>query len=133
MSGFLLDTCALIALLNDEPGADVVEKVLEQGPVFMTAINLLEVCYDALRRSGKESNVALILRHIEAEGVVITWSLSQDDLLAAARWKARGRLSLADAVALGVAQTRELQLVTADHHEFDPLEPLGWLAFKWIR
>lgn len=36
-------------------------------------------------------------------------------------------------VALGVAQTRELQLVTADHHEFDLLEPLGWLAFKWIR
>ncbi len=133
MSGVLLDACALITLLNDELGADVVETVLEQGLVFITAINLLEVCYDALRRSGKESNATLILRHVEAEGVVIIWSLSQDELLAAARCKARGRLSLADAVALGVAQTRELQLVTAYHHEFDPLEPLGWVTFKWIR
>ncbi|MHB1618528.1 MAG: hypothetical protein ACYCTY_00900 [Sulfuricella sp.] len=42
--------------------------------------------------------------------------------LAAARWKARGRLSLADAIALAIAETRNIKLVCADHHELDPLE-----------
>lgn len=133
MNGFLLDACALIALLNDEQGCEVVERVLEQGPVFMSAINLLEVCYDTVRRTGKNENADLPRHYIEVEGVTVLWSLSPDELLAAAGWKARGRLSLADAVALAVAQTRGLRLVTADHHELDTIEQLGVVTFEWIR
>jgi PIN domain nuclease of toxin-antitoxin system len=133
VSGYLLDACALIALLNDEDGAEHVEALLDRGGVEMAAINLLEVAYDAVRRTKRPEAAVLPLRHAEQEGVRILWELSEAELLAAARWKARGRLSLADAVALGIAETKGLSLVTSDHHEFDVLEPLGLVKFEWIR
>lgn len=133
MNGYLLDACALIALLNDENGAERVEAILDQGGVEMAAINLLEVAYDAVRRTGRPDVADQPLRYAERERVRILWELSEAELLAAARWKARGRLSLADAVALGIAETKGLSLVTSDHHEFDILEPLGLVRFEWLR
>ncbi|OGT00765.1 MAG: hypothetical protein A3F73_05950 [Gallionellales bacterium RIFCSPLOWO2_12_FULL_59_22] len=50
-----------------------------------------------------------------------------------ARWKARGRLSLADAIALAIAETRNLKLVSADHHELDSLEAEGLIRVEWSR
>lgn len=42
MNGYLLDACALIALLNDETGAQRVEAILiGDAPVYMSAINTL--------------------------------------------------------------------------------------------
>ena len=61
------------------------------------------------------------------------WTLSEPEWVAAARWKARGRLSLADAIALAVAEVRGLRLVSADHHELDPLETAGLVKIEWIR
>jgi PIN domain nuclease of toxin-antitoxin system len=46
----VLDACALIAYFNDEPGADLVEAILQEAPsVQISAINLLEIAYDAIR------------------------------------------------------------------------------------
>jgi PIN domain nuclease of toxin-antitoxin system len=50
VKGYLLDACALIALLTDETGADRVEALLQgEQSVFMSAVNVLEVAYDAAR------------------------------------------------------------------------------------
>ena len=55
MKRHVLDACALIAYFNDEDGAAVVEDLLSRNSeVFMSAINLYEVCYDAARTSGSE-------------------------------------------------------------------------------
>jgi PIN domain nuclease of toxin-antitoxin system len=44
MNGYLLYACALIALLNDETGAQRVETILTgDTPVYISAINALEV------------------------------------------------------------------------------------------
>ena len=45
---FVFDACALIAYLNDEPGADKVEDLLDQAQqnrvqVYVTAVNIYEV------------------------------------------------------------------------------------------
>ena len=49
-----LDACALIAFLNGEPGADVVEDALATvASVEIASINLLEVAYDAVRKTGR--------------------------------------------------------------------------------
>ena len=49
----VLDACALIAFLNDEPGSEVVAAVLQEAPsVEISVVNLLEIAYDAVRRSG---------------------------------------------------------------------------------
>ena len=42
-------------------------------------------------------------------------------------------MSVADAIALGLAKTRNAILVTADHHEFDPIDQANALDFHWIR
>lgn len=134
MNGYLLDACALIALLNDEPGAERVELILTgDAPVAVSAINALEVAYDAVRRSKNRDAATMILRLVEDANIEILWSLAQDEWLAAARWKARGRLSLADAIALAVAETRNLKLVSADHHELDTIEAEGLIQIEWLR
>jgi PIN domain nuclease of toxin-antitoxin system len=52
-SHVVLDACALIAFLNDEPGANVVATILKEVPsVEMSAVNLLEIAYDTIRTSG---------------------------------------------------------------------------------
>ena len=48
-------------------------------------------------------------------------------------FKAFSRISLADAVALGLASTRQAPLATSDHHEFEPIEAAGSSRFLWIR
>ncbi len=134
MNGYLLDACALIALLNDESGADHVDALLKgKIPVYMSAINALEVAYDAVRRTGNPDVASQSLRLLMREGVDVLWALSEPEWVAAARWKARGRLSLADAIALAVAEVRGLRLVSADHHELDPLETAGLVKIEWIR
>lgn len=134
MSGYLLDACALIALLNDEPGAQRVEAILsDEAPVYMSAINALEVAYDAVRRSRNSDAATMILRLVSEANIEILWELTQAQWLVAARWKARGRLSLADAIALAIAETRNLKLVSADHHELDPIEAEGLIQVEWLR
>lgn len=49
----VLDACAMIAFLRDEPGADFVESILTDPAdrCFAHAVNLCEVYYDFLRSS----------------------------------------------------------------------------------
>ncbi|MDD5300088.1 MAG: PIN domain-containing protein [Gallionella sp.] len=134
MKGYLLDACALIALLNDELGAQRVEAILSgDTPVYMSTINTLEVAYDAVRRSKNNEAAAMTLRLVSDANIEMLWALTETEWLAAARWKARGRLSLADAIALAIAETRNLKLVSADHHELDPLEAEGLIQVEWLR
>ena len=55
-----MDACALIALLNEEPGADVVEDVFKEAlsagvPLVMNKLNFLEVYYGLFREYDKET------------------------------------------------------------------------------
>ena len=50
---YVLDACAVIALLNDEGGADTVAALITQAGVgtdrlFMSGIQVLEVYYDRI-------------------------------------------------------------------------------------
>jgi uncharacterized protein with PIN domain len=54
---FVFDACALIAYLNDEPGADKVEDLLEQARrdrvhLYVASVNVCEVFYDCFRRDA---------------------------------------------------------------------------------
>ena len=59
MNRYVLDACALIALLQEEPGADKVADVLnsadnDEAEIVMHKVNFLEVYYDAYRSRGKD-------------------------------------------------------------------------------
>ena len=56
---FILDACALVALLKNEDGADVVADAYKQAEngeakIIMNRINLLEVYYGYYHDNGKE-------------------------------------------------------------------------------
>ncbi len=134
MRGYVLDACALIAFFEGEQGADQVGDILLSGlPVHIAAINVLEVCYDVQRTRGHSNAAREVIKAIRELGIQIEWEMTETWVLAASTFKSRGRLSLADAIALALAQSFNVNLVTADHHEFDPLERAGLASFEWIR
>jgi len=130
----VLDACALIAFFNDEPGADVVAEALRIVPVVeMAAINLLEIAYDAVRRSGQPHSARDVLETVSKLPISIRRDIDDDILEMAARFKARFRISIADSVALALAAVCDAPLVTCDHHEFDAIDSTGITRFLWIR
>ncbi|MDU9050209.1 MAG: PIN domain-containing protein [Candidatus Electrothrix sp. Rat3] len=134
---FVLDACALIAFLSDEPGADLVENLLENADkgthhLVIHKINLLEIYYGVYRDDGYET-ADMVLRMIKKLPVQIISSLSDEVFLEAGQLKAQHKLSLADSIAVAESNIREARLVTADHHELDALEKLKKVRPYWIR
>jgi len=134
---FVLDACALIALINEEEGAEIVKDVLKRAQtgkatVIMNKLNLLEVYYDAYRSYGKEAAEKLIM-NINRPPIVIQAELSDAVFKEAGRLKASYKISIADSVALGETIVSGGQLLTSDHHEFDAIEKSEDIRFHWIR
>ncbi len=133
---FVLDACALVALLNQENGAEKVVaayKRAESGEaeIVMNRINLLEVYYGFYRDKGKEY-AEKVMDGI-AQSIIAISEFDKAIFSVAGRLKASYRISLADAIALAQAMVTGGELLTADHHEFDALEGKEPLRFHWIR
>ncbi|OWY63535.1 twitching motility protein PilT, partial [cyanobacterium TDX16] len=60
MSSYVLDASAILALLNNEPGADVVQSALTDATCFMSVVNWSEVAKK------------LVIRGLEVEPVAQT-------------------------------------------------------------
>lgn len=111
-----------------------VEQLLKQSECarLMSLINVYEVCYDAARVSGLAEGMTLY-RRIKTMPVVILRELDDHMLEHAIYFKITYAISVADAMALGLAKARNAALVTADHHEFDQIDHANELDFYWIR
>ena len=128
----VLDSHALLALLRDEPGGETVAHILERAgqrdqPVHMTEVNYAEVQYIVRRKDGDAAwaNIANELKAVPIEFHPATRRLA--DL--AADFKARHKISLADAFAAALAKEKKTELVTGDP-EFKALEKeikINWL------
>ena len=129
----VLDSYALLALLRDEPGAETVADLLERAgqqnrSVHMTEVNYAEVQYTIRRKDG-ETVWASVAGELLAAPIEFH---AADRRLAdvAAGFKARFKISLADAFAAALAKERKAELVTGDP-EFRALEKeikIRWLA-----
>ena len=95
-------------------------------------LNLCEVYYDAYRQGGKRIADQL-LRDVGKLPIRFVRTISRPLLQEAGRLKAAGRISLADAFAVALANLKGGRLITTDHHEFDPVEARGDGEFYWIR
>lgn len=134
---FVLDACALIALFNDELGADKVVDIIQKAKnqeclVYVNKLNLLEIYYGVYRDDGKIKAEATLTMVLNLPLKVID-KLDKDVFREAGRLKAKYKISLADSIALAEAKVRKAQLVTADHHEFDAIDEHGEVSFYWIR
>ena len=137
MSKYILDACALLALLRNEPGADSVAAALNAAntgddEIIMNKINLLEVFYDLYRTLG-EDKANEILLEIKKRPIIINSLVSDEIFNEAGRLKATYKISLADSFALAQVLVSKGELMTSDHHEFDSIEGKESFRFCWIR
>jgi predicted nucleic acid-binding protein len=122
----LLDSYAILALLNDEPGAQVVADLLRAGArdddlVLMNEINVGEVYYIvAKHRSLGEAE--RVLRYLETLPLEIV-SNGYAEVIDAARVKARFPLSYTDAFTVATATRLGVCVVTGDA-EFAAVEDM---------
>jgi predicted nucleic acid-binding protein len=135
-SVFVLDACALIALLNHESGADRVVaayKKAESGEaqIIMNRINLLEVYYGFYNDKGKDY-ADNVMDNI-AKSIISISEFDSKLYPVAGRLKASYKISLADSIALAQAIMVGGELLTADHHEFDVIEGKESIRFHWVR
>ncbi len=134
MKRHVLDACALLAYFNDEEGAAVIEELFTSNKeIFMSVVNLYEVCYDAARSSGDEHAVIEILETVKQLPIVVVWEVNDALLQASAHFKIRYKISLADSFALGLADVFDAVIVSADHHEFEPVAQAGEISVLWFR
>jgi uncharacterized protein with PIN domain len=132
---YVFDACAVIALLDNEPGATAVEALLEVegGRCVAHVLNVCEVYYHIARRAGTE-RADKLKDVLESYGFEIEDSLATELWQKAAQIKADWRkVSLADCFALALAIREKGTLVTSDHHELDPLAKAGLCEFRFIR
>ena len=127
----------MIALLQEEPGADKVAAVLNsadngEGEIVIHKVNFLEVYYDAYRSRGKvQAN--LMWTEFKRLPVSINAEISDEIFTEAGRLKASYNISFADSFALAQAIVFNGELLTADHHEFDVIEGNEPVKFLWVR
>ena len=134
----VFDSHALLKLLRDEPGAEEVERFLTEAarrdePAQMTEVNYAEVQYIVRRKEGEAAWQTIAGELVAAP---IQFHVA-DRVLAdrAADFKARFKISLADAFAAALAKEQNAQLVTGDP-EFKPLEKeieISWLKRRTTR
>jgi uncharacterized protein len=135
MATKVLDSHALMALFNDESGAEEVEKLLvkaESGnpKLLMSVINWGEIYYSVMR--GVSSEIAeekakeIAGMRIELVPVDADTSLVRQ----AAIFKATKKMSYADCFAAALAKLRNAELITGDP-KFKAVE--DQIKIDWIK
>jgi ribonuclease VapC len=106
----VIDASALLAFLQGEAGADVVEALFAQDP-RCAAVNWSEVA-QKVRASGGDWPLARAV--LDSYRVRVETSTEADAEWAASRWRRGEGLSLADRFCLGLAARLEAPAWTAD-------------------
>jgi ribonuclease VapC len=123
---YLLDTSAVLTLIENESGADRVEQVMRAQSVIISWISLLEVTYVTLRKRGRqEADQRYAL--LKALPVTLLWVIDEPTLLTAARFKAECHLSSADTFIAACAVQQRAVLLHKDP-EFEVLA--GYLEME---
>ena len=131
-SKLVFDTWAVLAILQGEAAGqkalDLMADCLEsRGEAYMATINVGEVWHNVARRRS-ESDADRAIEELRAWGIQFNdtdWDLTRQ----AAKFKAKGKISFADAHALALAKQLKCELVTGDK-EFKAVDSdvkLRWL------
>ncbi len=130
---YLFDAFPLLCWLQQESGYEMVDDLLgeaEEGKVsiMIHMINLGEVFYRVCRVSGIKK-AEEILRGIRLLPIGIL-SVSDEDVMEAAKIKAKYSISYADAFAVSKALQNEATIVTGDP-EYKPVSKI--IEILWLR
>ncbi|MGB4777851.1 type II toxin-antitoxin system VapC family toxin [Microbacterium sp.] len=105
----VLDASAVLAFLQDEPGAEHVEKALLAGAVIGAA-NLSEVAQKVRGRGDWALSAALL----ESYELTVEPVTREDGECAALLWRRGSGLSLADRLCLALGERLDAPALTAD-------------------
>lgn len=124
MSTYVLDTSALLAYIENEAGATIVEQlILEaiegQHTLYMSIVSGIEVFYISLREQGHP--VATERLQLLKDLPVSQEPLQEDVLTVIGELKANHQLSFADCCIAGLAKQKAAILLHKDP-EFEQLE-----------
>lgn len=131
-SRFVLDSFALMALLQDEPGAERVQALLESASrgeheLYMSVVSLGEVMYTIEDRRGVGA-AQQALAFIDQSPVQLL-DVDRSLALAAARLKAATGMGYADCFVAASAQLLDSTVVTGDL-DFRQMEEE--VAIEWL-
>ena len=132
MATQVLDSYALMAFFEDEPGADFVRGLIlqaEEGGInlLMSVVNLGEVWYSIARTNSTEIADQYVeeIRGMAINIVEADWRLTHQ----AAAFKVNGNTSYADCFAAALARIHKAELITGDQ-EFKVLQDK--IKIAWI-
>ncbi|MCX6359453.1 MAG: PIN domain-containing protein [Armatimonadetes bacterium] len=130
----VLDACAMLATLRGEPGAQVVRHLLREnrGACYTHSLNVCEVFYGICRERGLPTAQRAV-RVLAGFGIAFREDMDQPFWEDIGLLKATNRVSLADAVCLGLARRLGAILYTSDHHEFDAIASTAGCQIRFIR
>jgi ribonuclease VapC len=127
MTRSVLDSSAVLALLNDEPGADAVAGVLTEA--IISTVNVAEVISKLVERGSSLEQAKRALQTIGIQAVDFTVSLAERT--GAMRLASRKRgLSLGDRACLALAQQEGIVALTCDRNW---LEAIAGVDVRLIR
>jgi len=110
---YLFDTSAWFTLLEDEEGADQVERLLKNERIVVPFIVLLEIYYISLQEKGIETADKRYAT-IKSLDLEILWEIDEPTLMLAGYFKAKYRVSLADAIIAAFTKKEGAILVHKD-------------------
>jgi len=129
----VLDSFALIAYLEDEPGANRVEETLKEAEMkrctlLMSVVNWGEVYYSLYRTKGedKAEEGLLILDQLPISLVLADKSQTYQ----ASKLKAKYNIAFADCFAIALASQNQCKILTGDP-EFKRVEKI--VKVEWIK
>ena len=112
MSSWVIDSSAILAFLNREPGQNRVREILSEGAVIST-VNQSEIVSKLLESGVPEIEISLIFSYLDLK----VFNFDEQSAWLAARLrsttKTRG-LSLGDRACLGLAQQLQLPVATVN-------------------
>ena len=132
MKRYVLDSYAMIAYFEDEPGADRVALVLKQliggkGKGFMSVVNWGEVYHNTMREQGisEAERVIVQLDKFPIQIIDVNKELAYE----AAKLKGEFRIAYADCFAVALSVKLDAAIVTGDP-DFKKLQKR--VSIQWI-
>jgi predicted nucleic acid-binding protein len=124
-------------VLAMEKGSENIRNLFQktvdhQAFLVMNKFNFLEVYYKIYKAYGK-IEADNLLKTMEQMPIKMNEILTNELFKEAGRLKSKYKLSLADSIAIAESIISKGSLVTADHHEIEPIEIAEKINITWFR
>ena len=133
MSKFVLDACALLALIRGEHGADIVKNTIgSDAKIYLHSVTTLEIYYNLAKELGIDS-ANVFFDWLRQTKIIIIYEITEDTIKDAGYFKCKYKISLGDSFVLAIAKSYDAKVLSSDHHEFDVVEKSENINFAWFR